>query len=202
MGSDRDRWRAWLSAAGVQVAVCDHLAGVAALVPRPSVLVADSRALDPAERGGVIDRVGAPVVLLEDPAAPAVGSSSATRLSRTASRAALVGAVLAVSAGLEVRPHADPPPGGAHARAGPAERVDGAEADLTGDDWWSESPTPRERQVIELVALGLSNRAVASRLGLSAHTVKFHLASIYDKLGARGRTQAVRRAIRRGWITI
>jgi DNA-binding CsgD family transcriptional regulator len=56
--------------------------------------------------------------------------------------------------------------------------------------------------VLTLVALGLTNRAVAERLGLSGHTVKFHLASVYGKLGARGRTQAVRRAIRRGWIAI
>jgi DNA-binding CsgD family transcriptional regulator len=76
------------------------------------------------------------------------------------------------------------------------------EEDAAVDAWWSESPTPREREVIALAALGLTNGAIAARLGVSGHTVKFHLASIYAKLGARGRTQAVRRAIRRGWIAI
>jgi DNA-binding CsgD family transcriptional regulator len=207
-GPDRDRWRAWLSAAGVQVVLCDHLAAAAALVPRPSVVVVDTAALDAAEGGGAIGPVGVPVVLLDDLVAPPMGSGPATRLSRTASRAALVGAVLAVSAGLQVSPQPGTPPGGARtpghseATVGRVGRVEATEADVTGDDWWSESPTPREREVVELVALGLTNRAIASRLGLSAHTVKFHLASIYAKLGASGRTQAVRRAVRRGWITI
>jgi DNA-binding NarL/FixJ family response regulator len=62
--------------------------------------------------------------------------------------------------------------------------------------------TPREREILELLAQGLSNRAIAGALGISEHTVKFHLASIYGKLGASTRTGAVRRALRRGLITI
>src|SRR4029077_3842306 len=59
-----------------------------------------------------------------------------------------------------------------------------------------ESLTPREIEVLELVAEGLSNKAVAVRLGISDQTVKFHLTSISGKLGALNRTAAVRRAVR------
>jgi DNA-binding NarL/FixJ family response regulator len=65
-----------------------------------------------------------------------------------------------------------------------------------------ESLTPREIDVLELVAEGLSNKAVAVRLGISDQTVKFHLTSISGKLGAANRTDAVRRAVRRGLITL
>ena len=62
--------------------------------------------------------------------------------------------------------------------------------------------TPREVQVLELLAEGLANKAIAERLAISDQTVKFHVASIYGKLGAANRTDAVRRAVRRGLITL
>lgn len=65
-----------------------------------------------------------------------------------------------------------------------------------------EELTPREIEVLELVAEGLSNKAVAVRLGISDQTVKFHLTSISGKLGAINRTDAVRRGVRRGLITL
>lgn len=65
-----------------------------------------------------------------------------------------------------------------------------------------ESLTPREVEVLELVAEGLPNKAVAARLGISDQTVKFHLTSITGKLGAMNRTDAVRRAVRRGLIAL
>ena len=65
-----------------------------------------------------------------------------------------------------------------------------------------ESLTPREIQVLELVAEGLPNKAIADRLGISDQTVKFHIASISGKLGAANRTDAVRRAVRRGLIAL
>jgi DNA-binding NarL/FixJ family response regulator len=71
-----------------------------------------------------------------------------------------------------------------------------------GDEPSLESLTPREIEVLELVAEGFSNKAVAVRLGISDQTVKFHLTSITGKLGAANRTDAVRRAVRRGLITI
>ena len=65
-----------------------------------------------------------------------------------------------------------------------------------------ESLTARERDVLQLLAEGMANRAIASALGISEHTVKFHLASIFGKLGASTRTEAVRRGLRRGLIQI
>jgi DNA-binding NarL/FixJ family response regulator len=62
--------------------------------------------------------------------------------------------------------------------------------------------TPREIQVLELLAEGLSNKGIAGRLGISDQTVKFHVASLCGKLGARNRTDAVRLAIRRGVVAI
>jgi DNA-binding CsgD family transcriptional regulator len=65
-----------------------------------------------------------------------------------------------------------------------------------------EPLTPREIQVLELLAEGLPNKAIAGRLGISDQTVKFHVASLSGKLGATNRTDAVRRAVRRGLIAL
>ena len=65
-----------------------------------------------------------------------------------------------------------------------------------------EQLTPRERSVLALVADGLGNRAIGHELDISEHTVKFHLASIFGKLGASSRTEAVRRGLRLGLIEI
>jgi len=70
------------------------------------------------------------------------------------------------------------------------------------DDGFAEALTAREIQVLELLAEGLPNKAIAVRLGISDQTVKFHVASISGKLGAANRTDAVRRAVRRGLITL
>jgi len=60
--------------------------------------------------------------------------------------------------------------------------------------------TAREREVLQLVADGLSNRRIATRLAVSEHTVKFHVNAILEKLGADSRTQAVVTAVRRGLL--
>ena len=67
---------------------------------------------------------------------------------------------------------------------------------------FKEALTAREIQVLELLAEGLPNKAIAGRLGISDQTVKFHVSSISGKLGAANRTEAVRRAVRRGLITL
>ena len=65
-----------------------------------------------------------------------------------------------------------------------------------------EPLTAREQEVLELLAEGWSNKAMAARLGISDQTVKFHVAAICSKLAAANRTDAVRRAIRRGLVTV
>ena len=65
-----------------------------------------------------------------------------------------------------------------------------------------EPLTPREVQVLELLAEGLPNKAIAERLAISDQTVKFHVSSICGKLQAANRTAAVRRAVRGGLITL
>jgi len=65
-----------------------------------------------------------------------------------------------------------------------------------------EPLTGREREVLELLAEGLPNKAIAARLGVSDQTVKFHVAAVSGKLGAVNRTDAVRRAVRKGLVTL
>ena len=71
-----------------------------------------------------------------------------------------------------------------------------------GGSLLTEALTPREQQVLELLAEGLPNKTIATRLDISDQTVKFHVSSICGKLGATNRTDAVRRAVRRGLITL
>jgi DNA-binding NarL/FixJ family response regulator len=65
-----------------------------------------------------------------------------------------------------------------------------------------EPLTSREREVLALLAEGLPNKAIAGALGISDQTVKFHVAAIIGKLGAANRTDAVRRAVRRGLVAL
>lgn len=62
--------------------------------------------------------------------------------------------------------------------------------------------THREREVIALLAEGASNKLIARRLGISAHTAKFHVAAILQKLGAINRTDAIAIAMREGLVLI
>ncbi len=84
-----------------------------------------------------------------------------------------------------------------------AARESGAAADTASSEHDPiEALTPRELDVLALLSDGFGNRAIASRLGISEHTVKFHLASIFGKLGASTRTEAVRRGLELGLIEI
>jgi NarL family two-component system response regulator YdfI len=73
---------------------------------------------------------------------------------------------------------------------------------LEVEDEFSEEITSRETDVLRMLAEGLVNKDIAARLGISEHTVKFHISSILDKLGASTRTEAVTLGIRRGLILI
>lgn len=65
-----------------------------------------------------------------------------------------------------------------------------------------ESLTPRELDVVQLLAEGAANKAIAQQLAISEHTVKYHVNSILGKLGAQSRTEAVVRATRAGLILL
>jgi ATP/maltotriose-dependent transcriptional regulator MalT len=71
------------------------------------------------------------------------------------------------------------------------------------DEQWPLEPlTARERDVLAGLADGLSNKAIAVRLGISDETVKFHVSAIFGKLHASNRTDAVRQALRRGLVDL
>jgi DNA-binding NarL/FixJ family response regulator len=199
-GEDEQRWSAWLAAAGVRVERRAALSQALAMSPRPSVIVVDGT--EGMAHGGeqrLIAARATAIVVSDEAREGSLTPGTVLYLPRPASRAALVGAVLAMAAGLRVEA---PPASRGSSGGGSADRELLAPGGREDDDWSTESPTARERDVLALAALGLTNRSIAERLGISDHTVKFHLASAYAKLGARSRTQAVRRAIRRGWIAI
>jgi two-component system, NarL family, response regulator YdfI len=70
------------------------------------------------------------------------------------------------------------------------------------EDGFPEHLTLREREVLEMMSEGFSNKEIAAQLNISAHTVKFHISSILGKLGASSRTEATTIGLRRGLITI
>ncbi len=128
-----------------------------------------------------------PVVVLSDELSPQDGLRSGARavLSRNAPPAQIIAAIQAASAGLVVIP-ADV---GTFVQPRVAEQI-------------AEPLTPRETDVLEMLAEGVSNKVIAYRLGISEHTAKFHVNSILAKLDAGTRTEAVMRGIRLGLIKI
>ena len=85
--------------------------------------------------------------------------------------------------------------------AGAGEAADVALVPATSAEPNPEAPlTPRELEVLTLLAEGASNKVIARRLGISVHTAKFHVGQVLDKLDATGRTDAVAHAARQGVI--
>jgi DNA-binding NarL/FixJ family response regulator len=113
-------------------------------------------------------------------------------LSTDATEDELVVAVRAVGDGLWV---------GAPSLVGDLIRLSGRR-ELTSEDSLVEPLTARELEVIQLMAQGLANKQIALALGISEHTVKFHLSSLYVKLGISSRTEAVKRGIELGLISL
>jgi two-component system, NarL family, nitrate/nitrite response regulator NarL len=126
----------------------------------------------------------APVVVLTDQAIPT--EPPAGVLPRSVTAAQLDPALRAVAAGLLVRV-----PGG--------NPRDGFSAD---NDEASPLLTPREAEILTLVGQGMSNKAVARALGISVHTVKFHLEALFAKLEATSRAEAVAKGLRGGVIEL
>jgi len=81
---------------------------------------------------------------------------------------------------------------------------------LTGEPWFplerapvpDEGPTTRQREILERLAQGLGNKAIAGQLGITERTVKYHLAELYGRLGAANRAEAVAQAGARGWLRL
>ncbi len=71
-----------------------------------------------------------------------------------------------------------------------------------GEESLPEPLTAREKEVLQHMAEGLANKQIALALGISEHTVKFHLSALYAKLGAANRTEAVKRGIELGLISL
>lgn len=129
-----------------------------------------------------------PVLLLTDSAIP---SSAAFRdrsafaiLPSDSSADELLAAIHALAQGLVVGPRAQLFPG---------ESIEPAERGPL---------TEREQEVLSLLAKGLANKQIAVTLGISEHTVKFHVSSIYSKLNATNRAEAIRAGLRSGWIAL
>jgi two-component system nitrate/nitrite response regulator NarL len=143
--------------------------------------------------------LGPPVLLLAAPgtraqALPPPGARGL--ISRDLDPPALVAAVQAVGAGLVV---IDPALWAGSAAAGstvPARSPDRSPVVLL------EPLTRREIDVLQWLAAGLSNRQIGERLGISEHTVRFHLNAVFSKLAAHTRTEAVSRAARLGLIAL
>ena len=138
---------------------------------------------------GLLPEDAPPVLALavtSDQAAQARAAGAQALLSRDASPEALAAAAVALSHGLQVT---DPALSGVSAAATPAP----GSASLF---------TPREQDVLKLLAEGLPNKGVASRLEVSEHTVKFHVNSIMGKLNAQSRTEAVTLATRLGLLPL
>jgi len=113
-------------------------------------------------------------------------------LSPDASEDELVAAVRAVGEGLWV---------GAPGLVQSLIRLTGRRESL-GEESLIEPLTAREKEVIQLMAQGLANKQIALALSISEHTVKFHLSSLYAKLGISSRTEAVKRGIELGLISL
>ena len=117
-------------------------------------------------------------------------ASEASVVTDAVSRDQLVSALRAVAGGLMVRN-----------RSTVHDAVPVRARSLPADDP-SDALTPRERDILRLLGDGLANHDIAATLGLSDHTVKFHLRSIFSKLGAHSRTEAVSVAVRRGMLLL
>jgi DNA-binding NarL/FixJ family response regulator len=78
----------------------------------------------------------------------------------------------------------------------------GAAPAYSAEEELFEELSPREGEVLQLLSQGFPNKQIAMELGISEHTVKFHISAIYAKLGVTNRTEAVRRALRLGLVAL
>ncbi len=147
---------------------------------------ASFRLIDLAGEGWPIpDAIGLPCLILSDSPQHVRAAGLRAVLPRASDFWRLEAAIQAAAAGLFVR--AEPP----NAPPGFAAAEDNGPL-----------LTPREMEVLACIGEGLSNKAAARRLAISAHTVKFHLEAVFAKLGARSRADAVAKGLRRRLIDV
>jgi two-component system, NarL family, response regulator YdfI len=186
------------TAPGIEVPGTSDLTGLAAAIDRhqPDVVLAAVAAHQdepPEELMALAGRDGAPAIVMLAPDLQPLWTAEALR---AGIRAVLPGdlgpreiraAVEAAAAGLVVLHPQD---------------LASAIADRPSSAGANQPLSPRESQVLTMLAEGLGNKTIAWKLGISEHTVKFHVASILGKLNAGTRTEAVTQGIRRGLILI
>lgn len=167
-------------------------------LPADVLLVEASTLADSAARGGVEwAAAGGPVVMLihnftPEAVADALRAGVKAVLGSSRTGPEIIAAVEAAAAGLVVLD----PSGMDDLLRAPTAAAGSNAANLV------EPLTPREIEVLQLLAAGLGNKEIASRLSISEHTAKFHVAAIMGKLGASSRTEAVTLGIRHGLIMI
>jgi len=135
---------------------------------------------------------GAAIVLLGESVSEGLASGPRAILPADTDPGLVAAAVRLVAHGLFVLPEAALDPAVAGEPDEEEAPPNGAEIQLT----------PREREVLELLAAGASNKVIARRLDVSVHTAKFHVASLLRKLGASGRLEAVGIGLRRGLLMV
>ena len=160
------------------------------------VLVAEAGSIADPEAQEALDwaSAGGPAVLLTlnpvESLTEALRAGVKAVLSSNASESEIAAAIEAAAAGLVVL------------EASGVETLFGEPANISRAGTLIEPLTPREIEVLQLVATGLGNKEIAARLGISEHTIKFHVASVMGKLGATSRTEAVTLGIRKGLLMI
>jgi DNA-binding NarL/FixJ family response regulator len=147
-----------------------------AVLDRAEAGAADVMVLDLPEGAALpADLPALPLLVLTDDVALAADRSIAGVLPRAAPASRVFAAVNALAEGLHVRlPPARPP----------------------------ALLTPREAEILSLITGGMSNKAIARRLGISAHTVKYHLEAVFAKLGVNSRAEALSQGLRRGLVAL
>ena len=182
---------------GLTVSTPGTVAALSGSNTDPDVIVADLAGLigESADDLGLRHPQAALVLLGADPTSdgPGLGGGPVAYLSPNVDGAALIAAVQSVYLGLSV---VDP------ALLDVGENLPWPQPRPRPADAADDTLTPRERQVLTLVADGLPNKAIARELGISEHTVKFHVGSLLSKLGAGSRTEAVTLATRRGLLAV
>ena len=168
-----------------------HTIGQHATELLPDVILADLEHEAP-----LVNQNGLPIVaLIDNPSAAwtaqALRSGVRSILARDAAGEEIVSAIHAAYAGLVLL---DP-----EVAETLSERIPAATSGIMAS---REELTARELEVLAMLAEGLPNREIADRLGVSEHTVKFHISSILDKLGAATRTEAVTLGLRMGLILL